>query len=85
MKQINEHRRRNDELRDNFVIEKVTNLLFTTHCYRRQLRKNQVQVTSFFVLLIFIYSSHAVAEAFAANDASYDIPSQKISEQVFSQ
>ena len=83
MKQINEQRRRNYEFEDNFLVEKLTNLLFMTNHQQNQIRKNQVQVKSFLVLLIAIYSSHAVADALPANDASYDIPSQKLSDQVF--
>ena len=78
MKQINEQRRRNYEFGDNFLIEKLM-----TNCYQNQIRKNQVQVKSFLVLLIAIYSSHAVADALPANEASYDLPSQKLSDQVF--
>ena len=83
MKQINEYKRKKHEFRDNCVIEKLINLLFMTHySQNRNHRKNQVPGKGFFVLLIFIYSSHAVVDAYAANNADYNFPSKELSSQV---
>ena len=81
MKQINEQNCK--KFRDSSVKERLTDLNFMTHCLQnRTYQKNQIPLKTFFVLLVVIYCSYAGVDAYAGNDAAYNIPSQKVSNQV---
>jgi len=83
MKQINEYKYKKHEFRDICVTEKLMNLLFTTHClHNRNHPKYPVLGKSFLILLVIIYCSCAVVDAYPGNNAAYNIPSKKVSNQL---
>ena len=83
MKQINEYKNKNFELRENCILEKLTNFIFKSNkSLNRNPQKQQVSNKVFFITLIFVCLSPCLVDAYAGNDAVYTIPSQHKSKQV---
>jgi len=83
MKQINEYKNKNFELRENCILEKLTNFIFKSNkSLNRNLQKQQVSNKVFFITLIFVCLSPCLVDAYAGNDAVYTIPSQHKSKQI---
>merc|ERR1712038_1096444 len=83
MKQINEYKNKNFELRENCILEKLTNFIFKSNkSLNRNPQKQQISNKVFFITLIFVCLSPCFVDAYAGNDAVYTIPSQHKSKQI---
>merc|ERR1712038_401469 len=83
MKQINEYKNKNFELRENCILEKLTNFIFKSNkSLNHNPQKQQVSNKVFFITLIFVCLSPCLVDAYAGNDAVYTIPSQHKSKQI---
>ena len=83
MKQINDYKKKNLELRENCILERIAYfLLNNNYSLNRNIQKKQVSSNVFFITLIVIYLSPCFVNAYAGNDAVYTIPSKHLSKQV---
>ena len=83
MKQINDCKNKNLELKENCILEKLAHLLFDSHrSINRNSQNKQLSSKVFFITIIVIYLSPCFVNAYAGNDAVYTIPSQRQSKQV---
>ena len=83
MKQINDYKNKNLELKENCILEKLANFLFNNNrSVNRNTQNKELSSKVFFITLIVIYLSPCFVNAYAGNDAVYTIPSQRQSKQV---
>jgi len=84
MKQINDYKKKNLELRENCILERIAYfLLNNNYSLNRNIQKKQVSSNVFFITLIVIYLSPCFVNAYAGNDAVYTIPSKHLSKQLY--